>query len=67
MCRFIDKHTIASIPEPTPEKIVSLIDINRNIASGLLGIPEDKKEAELVDGKVKKRSDHPREAVQVVI
>ena len=41
LCRFVDKHTIACIPDPTPEKIIILIDINRNIASGLLGSPDD--------------------------
>ena len=67
LCRFIDKHTIASIPEPTPEKIISLIDINRNIASGLLGMPEEKEESKKVDDKVKKRSGQDGEAVQVVV
>ena len=67
LCRFIDKHTIASIPEPTPEKIISLIDINRNIASGLLGMHEEKEESKKVDDKVKKRSGQDGEAVQVVV
>jgi len=41
LCGFIDKHTLQTLSKPTPEKIVVLININRNIASGLLGNPED--------------------------
>lgn len=37
LCKFIDKHTIETMVNPSPEKVVVLIDINRNIASGLLG------------------------------
>lgn len=35
LCGFVDKHTIATMAEPTPEKVVVLININREIASGL--------------------------------
>jgi len=41
LCGFIDKHTLQTLSKPTPEKIVVLININRNIASGLLGNPDD--------------------------
>jgi len=41
LCKFIDEHTIGAMAEPTPEKAAVLIDINRNIASGLLGNPDD--------------------------
>ena len=36
LCNFVDKHTVDTINEPTPEKISTLIEINRNIANGLL-------------------------------
>ena len=36
LCKFIDKHTVDSISKPTPEKISTLIDINCQIANGLL-------------------------------
>ena len=36
LCKFVDKQTIETFKEPTPEKVAALIDINRNIASGLL-------------------------------
>jgi flagellar protein FlaF len=36
LCQFIDTHTIDTMANPTPEKIVTLIEMNRNIASGLL-------------------------------
>ena len=34
---FVMKHTIAILVEPKPEKISSLININRNLAAGLAG------------------------------
>jgi len=36
LCNFVDKHTVDAIAKPTPEKILALIEINRNIANGLL-------------------------------
>ena len=36
LCNFVDKHTVDTINVPTPEKIATLIEINRNIANGLL-------------------------------
>ena len=36
LCNFVDKHTVDTINAPTPEKIATLIEINRNIANGLL-------------------------------
>ena len=41
LCKFIDQHTMEAIINPNAERAVALIDINRNIASGLLGNPED--------------------------
>ena len=35
LCQFVDKHTMAALAEPTPEKLNVLVDINRNIAAGL--------------------------------
>ena len=40
LCNFVDKHTVGALVEPTPEKLSVLIDLNRNIASGLMQIPE---------------------------
>lgn len=37
---FIDKHTIGALAEPDPKKLDVLIDINRNIASGLMETPD---------------------------
>lgn len=36
---FVFKHTIALIAEPRPEKLAVLININRELAAGLLGRP----------------------------
>lgn len=36
LCNFVDRHTVDTINDPTPEKIATLIEINRNIANGLL-------------------------------
>lgn len=45
LCKFIDKHTMDTMLDPGPEKAVVLININRNIAAGLLGSTEDADEA----------------------
>lgn len=36
LCKYIDQHTVGAIPFPTEQKMKVLIDINRNIANGLL-------------------------------
>jgi len=36
LCQFVDNHTIICMSELNPEQIKTLIDINRNIAQGLL-------------------------------
>jgi flagellar protein FlaF len=36
LCQFVDKHTVDTIADTTVEKVVTLIDLNRNIAAGLL-------------------------------
>lgn len=41
LCKFIDEHTMRTMAEPSADRAVVLIDINRNIASGLLGNPDD--------------------------
>lgn len=41
LCKFIDAHTMRAIQKPTAEKAAVLIDINQNIAAGLLGNPDD--------------------------
>lgn len=41
LCQFVDKHTVGALFKPTAEALSALIDINRNIASGLLNMPEE--------------------------
>ena len=36
LCKYIDQHTVGAIAEPTTEKIEILVNINRDIAGGLL-------------------------------
>lgn len=36
LCKFVDQHTITTMQDPSPEKVSTLIEINRNIAAGLL-------------------------------
>ena len=36
LCKFVDEHTIDTMEDPSTEKVKTLIDINRNIAAGLL-------------------------------
>jgi len=42
LCKFVDKHTVGALVNPTPEALTVLIDINRNIAAGLARIPESR-------------------------
>ena len=39
LCKFVDKHTVGALVNPTAEALTVLIDINRNIAAGLAQIP----------------------------
>lgn len=36
LCQFVDKQTVAALGDPSPETMQVLIDINREIAAGLL-------------------------------
>lgn len=38
---FVDRHTVDALTDPSGRKLRVLIDINRNIASGLMENPED--------------------------
>ncbi len=40
LCNFVDKHTVDILADPQPEKFEILINVNRQIASGLLVDPE---------------------------
>jgi flagellar biosynthesis activator protein FlaF len=52
LCKFVDSQTAAAIPAPSPERLAALININRNIASGLLS----------VDANAAKPAEQPAEA-----
>ncbi|MEQ9170449.1 MAG: flagellar biosynthesis regulator FlaF [Rhodospirillales bacterium] len=45
LCKFVDKHTVGALANPTPEALAVLIDINRNIAAGLAQVPENAEKA----------------------
>jgi flagellar protein FlaF len=46
LCNFVDTQTVQAMAEPTAEKISGLIEINRNIATGLLESLQAKLQAE---------------------
>ena len=47
LCKYIDQHTVGALAEPTTEKIEVLVNINRDIAGGLLdGLKKTVEEAE---------------------
>ena len=50
LCQFVDKHTVGALFKPTADALSVLINLNRNIASGLLNMPEDES-AEAKAGK----------------
>ena len=39
LCNFVDKRTVAILSKPTPQLAEVLINVNRQIASGLLTNP----------------------------
>ena len=45
LCQFIDKQTIGQMSYPSAEGVAALININRNIALGLLGNTSDEEQA----------------------
>lgn len=50
---FIDKHTVGALAEPDNSKLDVLIEINRNIASGLMETPEqDAPPSEVPSGNI---------------
>ena len=53
LCKFVDKHTIGTLIEPTDDNIAVLIDLNRNIALGLLNMPEEEVEKESAERATK--------------
>ncbi len=51
LCKFVDQHTVDAIRKPTAEKMGVLVNINRNIAGGLLdGLKKAVEEAEREQG-----------------
>lgn len=49
LCKYVDQHTVGAIAEPTTEKIEVLVNINRDIAGGLLdGLKKTVEEVENV-------------------
>ncbi len=57
LCNYVDKHTVTCLADPTAENIAGLIDINRNIASGLMENPKQDADPEKKDDKSDTRSD----------
>lgn len=49
LCKFIDNHSVDTMIEPTADKAAVLININRNIAAGLLGSTEDDFDVEVAE------------------
>jgi len=41
LCKFVDSHTVDILAAPTAEKLATLININRNIAAGLMETADD--------------------------
>ena len=40
LAQFVDRQTVKVLIDPTPDNMTSLMDINRNIAAGLMNLPE---------------------------
>jgi flagellar protein FlaF len=39
LCHFVDKRTVDFLANPSPQQLTALININREIAAGLLNVP----------------------------
>lgn len=52
LCNFVDKHTVQILSDADPDKLDVLININRNIAAGLLTQPAQSTETQPVDGNM---------------
>ena len=46
LCNFVDKRTVAILSKPTPQLAEVLINVNRQIAAGLLTDPNQQQSAE---------------------
>ena len=46
---FIDKHTVGALSEPEGRKLKVLVEINRNIAAGLMAVPEETPEPDILN------------------
>ena len=66
LCNYVDKHTVKCLAEPTAENIAGLIDINRNIASGLLETPEGEQDAAGQAQKPRQEADLPPDYKPVI-
>ncbi len=64
LCKFVDQHTVETLKEPTPEKVSTLIEINRNIAAGLLDSLK-KLEAEMSEGASDEASAEEKDVTSV--
>ena len=64
LCKFVDQHTVETLKEPTPEKVSTLIEINRNIAAGLLDSLK-KLEAEMSDAASEDSSSEQKDVTNI--
>lgn len=51
LCNFVDKHTVQILSDADPEKLDVLININRNIAAGLLTQPGQVEQPQSADAE----------------
>ena len=56
LCNFVDKHTVEILSNPTPQALEVLININRNIASGLLADTKPENQDDGTDASAPVRS-----------
>ena len=66
LCKFVDKHTVSALTDPTPEKVSVLVDMNRNIASGLLASVEATAQASEQGGEGDQAADVVREQAEAI-
>jgi len=63
LCKFIDNQTVDCMINPTAEKAVALININRNIAAGLMGSVSDDAEPPVETKDADAQEDAPAKGI----
>lgn len=67
LCNFVDKHSVATINSPTVDRIMRLVEINRQIANGLLeSLQGNEEKTDAQEPKQKSQDKSETEAIPTI-